>query len=215
MKKRTTSGTPTTQAQRRTRSLGLRCYSGYNRKGSELKIDENTALKEWKEFLDGRIEQKRNGGDDLVNEIADIVRNMRTPSTGKGGKAREGLDLSDRPVTLKFLKEWYEVEGDKRGYNPQSFHMRAVRCTAQRNARREALQARKCRPHCDEGESKRARTSLEIMTQACEDARKTFEERMTKALKTFEERMTKAEEEARKTIADAEEEARNAHDEIA
>jgi len=182
-----------------------RCNTGYPEKDKQKikRVNEDTSIKEWKEVLDGRFALPQAGEKAWVMLILKIAIDKRTP---------KGHDLSDRPATLNLLTEWCDRKQKEKGYELTSEESNNfLEITRRMDARREDVQARQehalpivpsaqpYRPHGDERIPKRARTALEIMTQAGKHARKTFDERMTKA-----------EEEARKTMANAEEEARNA-----
>ena len=189
--------------------LARRCLTGYSEKMKKYDLyNEEKALKDWKEFLDLRYKQKSKGGKAFVMTIVQIVKDKKTIGTPHDPTE---VDLSKRVDTLKFLTEWCKAKVAENGWDlnlPESkdFHEISQRT----DTRREDVQAwqelalptvpsaQPDRPRGDERIPKRARTALEIMTQAGERARKTFEERMAKA-----------EEEARKTMDNAEEEAWN------
>ena len=110
-----------TTAQRRSDFLKSRCYAGYAYKDQQEKknrIGEVQALKEWKELLDMRFSQERNGGEGFVVEIAHIIETKQTPKV---------LDLSDRATTLKLPAEWCARKCEELKIDPGSECERAMR----------------------------------------------------------------------------------------
>ena len=108
-----------TDLQNRCQYLSYRCYTGFDRRDKEKKIpiQESKAVFEWEELLDKRFMQSAAGGKSFVVEIANIVKNKKTP---------KGLDLSGRKATLELLSKWCKGKCEELNINPGSECMVAM-----------------------------------------------------------------------------------------